>query len=250
MNAASKRGFDILLVLVALFAGWQGLYHVVGETALTSPAQTLAYVGELFTTKGEMFARHAWETVRAFLMALVLSYVIGLAIGIVLGAHKLSGAVGEPILVALYSLPKVTLYPVILLVFGLGLSAKVAFGAIHGIIPVAIFAMNAIRHIKPAYLKTAKTMRLAPRQVVFSVIVPATLPEIVTGLRVGFSLTLLGVIIGEMFASKQGLGFMVINAINLADVETMMAVAFLLFVAAAIANGILLWIDHRLHKRV
>jgi NitT/TauT family transport system permease protein len=177
MTGVAKRSFDILLVLVALFAGWQALYHVVGETALTSPAQTLAYVGELFTTKNEMFARHAWETVRAFLMALVLSYVIGLAIGVVLGAHKLSGAVGEPILVALYSLPKVTLYPVILLVFGLGLSAKVAFGAIHGIIPVAIFAMNAIRHIKPAYLKTAKTMRLGPWQVVARVIVPATCPR-------------------------------------------------------------------------
>jgi NitT/TauT family transport system permease protein len=250
MSAAARRGFDILLVLAALMAAWQALYHVAGETALTSPAQTFAYIGELLTTKSELFARHAWETGRAFLMALALSYAIGLAVGIALGAHKLSGAVGEPILVALYSLPKVTLYPVILLVFGLGLSAKVAFGAIHGVIPVAIFAMNAIRHIKPAYLKSAKTMRLTPYQVVTTVIVPATLPEIVTGLRVGFSLTLLGVIIGEMFASKQGLGFMVINAINLADVETMMAVAFLLFVAAAIANGILLWIDHWLHKRV
>lgn len=250
MSAVAKRGFDILLVLAALLAGWQALYHVAGETALTSPAQTLAYVGELLTTKSELFGRHAWETGRAFLMALALSYAIGLAIGVALGAHRLSGAVGEPILVALYSLPKVTLYPVILLVFGLGLSAKVAFGAIHGVVPVAIFAMNAIRHIKPAYLKTAKTMRLAPHQVVATVIVPAALPEIVTGMRVGFSLTLLGVIIGEMFASKQGLGFMVINAINLADVETMMAVAFLLFVAAAIANGFLLWLDHWLHKRV
>ena len=250
MNAAAKRSFDILLVLVALFAGWQLLYHVAGETALTSPAQTFAYIGELFTTKSDRFATHAWETGRAFLMALVLSYAVGLAVGIWFGAHRLSGAVGEPILVALYSVPKVTLYPVILLVFGLGLSAKVAFGAIHGVVPVAVFAMNAIRHIKPAYLKTAKTMRLSPNQVVFTVIVPATLPEIVTGLRVGFSLTLLGVIIGEMFASKAGLGFMVINAINLADVETMMAVAFLLFVAAAIANGILLWIDHWLHRRV
>ena len=250
MTAAAKRGFDIALVLLALIAGWQALYHVVGETALTSPAQTFVYIGELFTTKSARFSAHAWETLRAFLMALGLSYAIGLAIGVAFGAHRLSGAVGEPILVALYSLPKVTLYPVILLVFGLGLSAKVAFGAIHGIIPVAIFAMNAIRHIKPAYLKSAKTMRLAPHQVVTTVIVPAALPEIVTGLRVGFSLTLLGVIIGEMFASKQGLGFMVINAINLADVETMMAVAFLLFIAAAIANGILLWIDHWLHKRV
>jgi NitT/TauT family transport system permease protein len=143
----------------------------------------------------------------------------------------------------------VTLYPVILLIFGLGLSAKVAFGAIHGVIPVAVFAMNAIRHIKPAHLKTAKTLRLSSPQLVFTVIIPATLPEIVTGLRVGFSLTLLGVIIGEMFASKAGLGFMVMNAMTLADMETMMAVAFLLFVAAAIANGILLWIDHWLHKR-
>jgi NitT/TauT family transport system permease protein len=236
MSALTKRSVDILLVLAALFAAWQALYHVVGETALTSPAQTLAYVGELLTTKGELFAGHAWETGRAFLLALVLSYAIGLAFGIWLGAHRLSGAVGEPILVALYSLPKVTLYPVMLLIFGLGLSSKVAFGAIHGVVPVAIFVMNAIR--------------LSTRQTVLTVIVPATLPEIVTGLRVGFSLTLLGVIIGEMFASKQGLGFMVINAINLADVETMMSVAFLLFVAAAIANGILLWIDHWLHKRV
>src|SRR5262249_32636426 len=144
MNAVVKRGFDILLVLAALFAAWQLLYHVAGETALTSPAQTIGYIGELFTSKGDRFAAHAWETGRAFLMALVLSSAIGLVIGIPLGAPGLSGGVGEPILVALYSLPKVTLYPVILLVFGLGLTAKVAFGAIHGIVPVAIFAMNAI----------------------------------------------------------------------------------------------------------
>ena len=250
MTDVAKRGLDIILVLAAIIVGWQLLHHVVGANGLTSPAQTFAYIHELLTTKSERFGGHVWETTRAFLMALALSYGIGLAIGIWLGAHRLSGEVAEPILVALYSLPKVTLYPVILLIFGLGLSAKVAFGAIHGVIPVAVFAMNAIRQVRPVYLKAAKTMRLSPYQIVFHIMVPATLPEIVTGMRVGFSLTLLGVIIGEMFASGRGLGFMVINAINLADVETMMSVAFLLFVAAAIANGILLWIDHRLHRRV
>ena len=65
-----------------------------------------------------------------------------------LGAHRLSGEVAEPILVALYSIPKITLYPVILLLFGLGISAKIAFGVIHGIIPVAIFTMNAVRNIR------------------------------------------------------------------------------------------------------
>ena len=86
--------------------------------------------------RDEDFPRHAWETGRAFVTALVISLVGGLVIGLVLGAHRLSGEVAEPILVALYSIPKITLYPVILLLFGLGISAKIAFGVIHGIIPV------------------------------------------------------------------------------------------------------------------
>ena len=65
-----------------------------------------------------------------------------------LGAHRLSGEVTEPILTALYSIPKITLYPVILLLFGLGISAKIAFGVIHGIIPVILFTMNAVRNIR------------------------------------------------------------------------------------------------------
>jgi NitT/TauT family transport system permease protein len=244
----ARRGLDIALVLAALLAVWQGLHMVAGDIALTSPRATLAYLGELVGT--ERFWRHANETLRAFGLALALSYLIGLALGVWLGGHRLSGEVAEPVLVALYSLPKVTLYPVILLLFGIGLSAKVAFGALHGAVPVAIFAMNAIRNIRPIYLKAARTMNLSPAETVWTVMVPAALPEIVTGLRVGFSLTLLGVLIGEMFASKQGLGFMILNAIDRTDVETMMAVAVLLFAAAAVANGFLLWLDRRLHKRV
>ena len=73
-------------------------------------------------------------------------------IGLALGAHRLAGEVTEPILAALYSIPKITLYPVILLLFGLGISAKIAFGVIHGIIPVILFTMNAVRNIRAVYL--------------------------------------------------------------------------------------------------
>ena len=86
---------------------------------------------------------------------------IGLAIGVWMGAHHLSGAVGEPILVSLYTLPKITLYPVVLLIFGLGLSGRVTFGAMHGVLPVALLTMNAIRNIPPVYLKAARTMHLS-----------------------------------------------------------------------------------------
>ena len=69
-------------------------------------------------------------------MALLIRVLGGLGLGVIFGARHLAGEVAEPILAALYSLPKITLYPVILLTFGLGMSAKVAFGAIHGIIPI------------------------------------------------------------------------------------------------------------------
>jgi NitT/TauT family transport system permease protein len=242
------RHIDTLLVLAALVAVWQVLHWIAGDVALTAPAATMAQAAGLL---GEpRFWLHAEASLRAFAYALAIAAGGGLCIGVLLGAHRLSGEIAEPILVAVYSLPKVTLYPVVLLVFGLGLSAKVAFGAIHGIVPVAIFTMNAVRNIRPVYLKTARIMRLSPTELAQTVLLPAALPEVVSGLRIGFSLTLLGVLIGEMFASKQGLGFLIVNAIGLADVDTMMAVTLILFVFAALANAALLALDRHLHRRV
>ena len=82
-----------------------------------------------------------------------------LLVGAVLGAHRLSGEVTEPLLVGLYSIPKITLYPVVLLLFGLGMSAKIAFGAMHGIIPVILFTMNAVRNIPHVYMRAGRSMR-------------------------------------------------------------------------------------------
>jgi NitT/TauT family transport system permease protein len=81
------------------------------------------------------------------------------------------------------------------------------------------------------------------------VILPAALPEIFAGLRIGFSLTLIGTLLGEMFASQRGLGYMLMNAIGLHNVDVIMAVTFLLTVFAALVSGFLLAIDRRLHRR-
>jgi len=243
-----RRIADGVLLLAALVAFWQGLHWFVGEVGISSPWETVLHALELLGQP--QFWPHVRESLHAFAYSLVLAWIGGVAIGVWLGAHRLSGDVAEPILVALYSLPKVTLYPLILLVFGLGMPAKVAFGAIHGVFPVMIFTMNAVKNIKPVYLKAARAMNLSPGQAAATILIPAALPEVVTGLRVGFSLTLLGVLIGEMFASQRGLGFMIINAIGLDYVPRMMAVTLMLFVFAALANAALLALDRHLHKRV
>lgn len=245
---ATRRVTDTLIILIVLLLLWEALHRIAGETALPAPLPTMSYL--MHTVVTLRFAAGAATTALELAYALLLAYGIGLAVGVWMGAHRLSGAVGEPILVAIYSLPKITLYPVVLLMFGLGISGKVAFGAMHGILPVALLTMGAIRAIPPVYLRAARTLHLSPWQTITTVLLPAALPEVFTGLRIGFTVTLLGVLLGEMFASKQGLGYMIMNAMQLAQSKEMMTVAIVLFAFAVVANGLLLWIEHRLHRRV
>jgi NitT/TauT family transport system permease protein len=238
---------DTMLLIVGLPILWQAGSMLLGHEALPSPAAT---VMKLATILGDSdFPAHAWETARAFVTALVIALCSGLAIGLALGANRLSGEVAEPLLVGLYAIPKITLYPVILLLFGLGISAKIAFGVIHGVIPVIVFTMNAVRNIKGVYFRSARTMRLSLLQTAFTIVVPAAMPEIISGFRIGFALTLLGTLIGEMFASQRGIGYMLVRAMETNDTLTVMALAFLLVVLATAASTALLALDRRLHKR-
>jgi len=243
-----RRPLRNALVLIAgLLAFWELAYLVVGDVAMRSPWQTLGYTARLVRT--DLFWLHLTNTLQAFAAALVIAVVLGLVIGFALGLHRLSAQAMEPMLVALYSIPKITLYPIILLVFGLGMSAKVAFGAIHGIIPVALFTLNAVRSTRPILLKTGRVLKLGPGEMVRSILFPAAVPETFTGLRVGFSLTLIGTVLGEMFAAQHGLGYLLMNAISLYNVDVIMSVTFLLVVFAAAVNGVLLAVDRRLHYR-
>jgi len=161
---------------------------------------------------------------------------------------RLSSAVAAPILVNLYSIPKVVLYPIILLIFGLGLTSEIAFGALHGIVPVMMFTMNAVRNIKPVLVKTARVLGLSASTLMRTVLLPAAFPEIFTGLRIGFSVTLLGTVMSEMFGSKRGLGFLLMNALGVNNVELIMSLALLLIAFAAVANSVLMAIERRISR--
>ena len=240
------RTLDTVLLIAGLIALWQAGAVVLGKDALPSPLATVSKLAAIMSD--EDFPRHAWETARAFFIALAISLAAGLLIGLVLGARRLAGEVAEPMLTALYSIPKITLYPVILLLFGLGISAKIAFGVIHGIIPVILFTMNAVRNIRAVYLRSARAMRLTAAQTAGTIIIPAALPEIVSGFRIGFALTLLGTLIGEMFASQRGIGYMLVKAMETGDTGTVMSLALLLVVLATAASAALLALDRRLRR--
>ena len=214
---AATTLLNAIILIVGLLLFWELAYFVVGNVALRSPWQTIEFLGQLMRT--DLFWLHLADTLKAFAAALAIAVVVGLLIGFALGLHRLSGDAMEPILVALYSIPKITLYPIILLAFGIGISAKIAFGAIHGVIPVALFTLGAVRTIKPIFTKTGRVMKLSSTVMVREILFPAAVPEIFTGIRVGFSLTLIGTVLGEMFAAQRGLGYLLMNAISLYNID-------------------------------
>jgi NitT/TauT family transport system permease protein len=241
-----ERAFAMLAIALILVLIWQALYQHVGQEALASPTMTVVKLGALLDRPE--FWTNIGETARALVLSLLLSCIAGGLLGILIGSNRKATEVVEPMLVTLYALPKVTLYPVVLLFFGIGLSAKVAFGALYGMIPMILITLNAIRSMNPSLPRTARVLRLSRVQAALTVLIPATVPEIVTGLRVSFSITLLGVMIGEMFASQRGLGFMIMNSIGVNDTATMMAVTLLIAIFALAVNGGLLALDDRLHR--
>jgi NitT/TauT family transport system permease protein len=251
MNPNERKPLRNTIILIAgILLCWQLLYSGLelfglAKVALRSPLQTFQFTWQLI--QDDRFATHLLNSLQAFGMALAIAVGLGLLIGFSLGLHRLSGQAWEPMLVALYSIPKITLYPILLLAFGIGIKAKVAFGAIHGIIPIALFTLSAVRGIRPILLKTGRVLKLSPAAMVTTIMFPAAVPEIFTGIRVGFSLTLIGTILGEMFAAQHGLGYLLMNAIGLYNVDVIMSVTLMLVVFASLVNGVLLAIDHRLH---
>jgi NitT/TauT family transport system permease protein len=242
----ARRLLDFGWLVAGGLALWTLMAWAAGPEALSPPRETLTRVVDYLGAAS--FWRHARATGVAFGWACLISLVGGAITGGVIGMNRLASEVAEPILGTLYSIPKITLYPIILLVFGLSLSAKIAFGVLHGIFPVMLLTIGAIRNTRQVYLKTARVFGLTRLETARRVLLPAILPELVTGLRIGFSSALLGTLVAELFASEEGLGFMLIRAMEAHKVVDIMALAFVLFVAATAVGAALLAVEHRVHR--
>jgi len=241
------RAFDAAVLALLILAIWQAVGSWTRGIAVSPPLQTLAYLFDLLRTS--MFWDHATATLAAFLLAFALSSLIGLALGLIFGVRRFAGEVAEPILAGFYTIPKVTLYPVVLLIFGLGMSAKVAFGVMHGLVPMTLFTLGAVRNLPPVLIRTAMVLRLSPGRTMLWVLVPACLPDIVNGLRISFSLTLLGVLIGEMFSSQRGLGFLLVSGMAQHNVPLSTAVVTVIVAVAIAANALMLRVGGRTTRR-
>jgi NitT/TauT family transport system permease protein len=223
-----------LAIPLVLLAVWHLSAVLAGDFYIATPAESLAALD------GDWFFGSLGATLAATFLGFLIAAVAGLWIGVALGLTRFWGKVFEPVTLSVYSVPKVTLFPVFLTLFGFGLSSKIAFGMFHGIFPILIIASNATREVSVVHLKVARSLRLSRLQTFRQVIFPSIYPSLLTGLRLGFSLTLLGVILGEMFASRAGFGYELVEAITLHDMPRMYGIVATLVIIAFVINALLL----------
>ncbi len=240
------RLLDYVWLAVLLFLIWEGLHYAGSRDVIASPAQTFAAI--LALVRSSQFFFHVSGTATAFAIGALVALSSGLVAGLALGLVQKAGDVVGPFLYSIYSIPKIILFPVVLLIFGVGISANVAFAALHGFFPIAIFAMNGVRHMPAGYLKTARVFRLSRLSTVLHVLIPAAMPEIVAGLRIGFSITLLSTLFGELLISARGLGHVLIRAMEDNDTKQILAVTVLIFAFAAVFNALFLMVERRVRR--
>ena len=211
MGRPLRAGAKVILARVGLLLGvllvaeiW---IRLGGNTDLLAPPSSI--LRALFTEilPDAEIRRAIMLTLFEVLSAYSLAIGGGLLIGLAIGSTELSRRRFLPIILLLYAIPQVVLLPLFTLGFGIGSASKIAFGFSHGVFPVIVNVVAGMRNVNPLYLKAAQAMGARQYDVVRDVVFPHMVPSFFTGLRLSMTMTLLGVILAELYVSTMGIGY-------------------------------------------
>src|SRR5262249_36486965 len=138
-------------------------------------------------------------TLLELIVAFALSVVVGMLIGILIGLNDVGRRSIYPVVLLLYGIPQAILLPLVVLVFGIGPAAKIFFGFSHGIFPVIVNTIAGMRNVNPLLVSGAAAMGATRAEQVRYVIFPHMVTTVFAGLRLAMTLTLLGVVLAEIF---------------------------------------------------
>ena len=139
-------------------------------------------------------------------IAFVLAVIVGAIVGVAIGITTIGRRSFFPFVLLAWGLPQVVVLPLVILMFGLGPVSRVAFGFTHGILPVIVTTVTGMRSVSPLLLSSARSMGATQAQILRHIIFPTMVATVFTGLRLAMSLTLLGVVLAELFVSSNGIG--------------------------------------------
>jgi len=242
-DSAFQRAWPTLLTLVALLAAWQ----LAGLTLRESYLPPLSAILPQFFTllEGEI-----WPHIAASLLRLAagfaLALVIGVPLGLISGRFKPVDDFLAPLLALFYPIPKAALIPILMLWFGAGDFSKILIIVMSVTLPLIYHAQQGARGVDDQLLWSAAAMGMGKRRQIFSIILPAALPEILLGVRVGVVIGVIVMVSSEMIVRQNGIGNYLFNALDMAQYELTYAVILIV----AIIGFALDWSFEAIRRRL
>ena len=234
-------------ILAAVLVLWEFLptTGLIPELFLPPLSKTLV---TLYMDRAE-YAAALVVTLSEVGVAMLIACGAGILMGALVGGIAVLRQLMLPVFSSLYAVPIVILYPIFTAWFGIGSESKIAFAGIYGFFPVMLSTAAGIRTIEPQYLLAARSMGATLVQQITRVIIPASIPTILTGLRLGGALTIIGVIVSEMLTSSAGIGYLVTRYRTILDSAHVFAAILMILIlsilfdllARAVERRTLVW---------
>lgn len=219
---ASVRTASVLLSFLA----WEIYGRQVDPIFLSYPTAILRAVPNMLA-RGELQTALS-TSIFELLVGLSLAIVFGVLFGLLMGRYRLLDYILDIQINALYSTPNVALIPLLILWFGLGFSAKVAIVFLAGFFPIIINTYSGVRNVGRGLVDVARVEDASETQIFTKIVVPASLPFIMTGIRLAMGRAIVGMVVAEMFTATDGLGGAVVTYGNAFATDKLFVVIILL----------------------
>jgi len=235
------------LVLGALaVAGWEAYARSTPVSQFILPAPSRVAVALAGLVRDPVFWHHFRVTALELVLGVLLGFGAGLLVGLVVGTQGYLREVCDPMLLGLFSAPKILFLPLFMLLFGIDVTQKAMFGAFHGFFVVAVNVIGGLQEVDRDLVTASRSMGATRRQIWTTVLLPSIVPLLFAGLRLAVGLTFLGVLVAELAVSRAGLGFLLNRAADVGNVGRLLALIALISVTAVLLNAVLSAYEERL----
>ncbi|MCW5770256.1 MAG: ABC transporter permease [Rhodospirillaceae bacterium] len=224
MQSSRLRGIVTSLASpIVLFVLWEIGARTGFLDARVLPPPTAVAVTIWDMILNDQLLQHTGITTLRFLVGMIVGSVPGILLGMTMGLFRPVRVVLNPLVAILYPIPRIALFPLVLILVGLNETSNIIMIAIGPFFTMLITAMSAVINVEPIYRDVAKNFGVKPRHLYFTVTLPAVLPSLMAGLLVSLGLALLGTVAVEFLVSTLGLGYVIWNAWSVLSLTRSMA---------------------------
>ncbi|MFO1184585.1 MAG: ABC transporter permease [Bauldia sp.] len=233
-------------LVVALVAGMFLLNALFGNLTMPKPDAVLAESWKMWTD-GSML-KGLRETLGVLSLGYLVAAVSGVLIGMLLGGFRLAGRVFDPLVNAINATPGAAFIPLIIVWFGLYTEAKVAVVWNSAVFPILISTAAGIDHADRDLIEMGRSFGASRLSLFWQVMLPNALPSILSGLRIGAAVAVVGTVVAELYMAQSGLGGMLESAGNRFQMERYFAVVLVLMALGTIITSALRYAENRIAR--